>query len=590
MGGMTSIGFPVPAGREARQPWARAALFAGALAVSLALHGLLLAELPAFPAGRPAAADALRKPRPMVMGEVRALPDLPRYVQPEKFRPEDPEAFAAVEPLQKSLLEDLRAGAEASTFAGPAPAEAPAPGPAAAEDFSAMDFRQDILQIERQAAARELDALPRRLAPAVARVSGAPDITLPADAETLAAAAASAEGRGDASPRPLSVLSSALPPASSMIDAASQGALSDAERLREQGRMLDEKSADVTDIDPIERLLAVEVATYKATDEGALYFELSISRAGVEALPVLPKDILLVQDCSESMTRTKLDYFKEGIEAYLRTLTTADRVNLMRYSDAPSLCFGDWQPVTSESLGQAARFTDGMRARGQTDLFSPLQQVLQIPRAPGRPMIAVLMTDGRPTMGTVDSSDIIARFSRANAGRVSVFTVGAGDRVNAFLLDLLGHNNRGGSWLMPLREQIPATVQRAARELSRPVLANLDYRFSGDSAAEVYPGTLTHLYLDRPLRLVGRCPAGQKSAVLQIVGESGPRKRDLVFALDLAGAEDGGEGLRREWVAQKIYKLINDHMASGRAETVQEIRALSTRHNVPLPYGADFPM
>ena len=59
-------------------------------------------------------------------------------------------------------------------------------------------------------------------------------------------------------------------------------------------------------------------------------------------------------------------------------------------------------------------------------------------------MIAVLLTDGRPTMGTVDSSDIIARFSKLNGGEVSVFTVGAGDRVNAFLLDLLGHNNRGG--------------------------------------------------------------------------------------------------------------------------------------------------
>jgi len=254
------------------------------------------------------------------------------------------------------------------------------------------------------------------------------------------------------------------------------------------------------------------------------------------------------------------------------------------------LCFPEWQPATAESLGQAARFADDMRARGQTDLFTPLQQVLKLPRTAGRPTIAVLMTDGRPTMGTVDSSDIIARFSQQNAGEISVFTVGAGDRVNTFLLDLLGHNNRGGSWIMPLREQIPDAVKRAARELSRPVLANLAYRFSGDSAAEVYPATLTHLYLDRPLRLYGRCPLDQKAAVLQIVGESGAQKRDMVFALDLAEATDGGEGLRREWVAQKIYRLINDHLAGGRAETVQEIRDLSIRHNVPLPYGADFPL
>ena len=537
MGSMTSLGMHVPMGREARQPWVRAALFAAALALSALLHGALLVGLPPLPAWRPPDAALRRPPRPLVLAEVRAAPDLPGFAQPDKFRPENPEAFADVEPLQKNLLEDLRAEAEALEFAPPAPAEAAAPLPAPPADLAGMDFRQDILEIENKVVADQ-----------------------------------------------------AVPSARDMIAAANQGELSAADRLREQGRMLDEAAADVTDVQPIEQLLAVEVSTYRAADENALYFELAISRAGVEALPVLPKDVLLVQDCSESITRTKLDYFKDGLEAYLRTLTTVDRVNLMRYSDSPTLCFPDWQPVTSASLEKAADFVDDMRARGQTDLFSPLQQVLKLPRAAGRPMIAVLLTDGRPTMGTVDSSDIIARFSKLNAGEVSVFTVGAGDRVNAFLLDLLGHNNRGGSWIMPLREQIPDAVKRAARELSRPVLANLEYRFSGDSAAEVYPGTLTHLYLDRPLRLVGRCPLDQKTAVLQIIGESGPQRRDMVFALDLTAAEDGGEGLRREWVAQKIYKLINDHLADGRAETVQQIRDLSIRHNVPLPYGADFPL
>ena len=587
---MTSLGMHVPMGREARQPWVRAALFAAALALSALLHGLVLVGLPPLPAWRPPAAAARRPARPLVLNEVRALPDLPGFAQPEKFRPENPEAFADVEPLQKSLLEGLRAEAEALEFVPPAPAEAAAPLPAPAAELAGMDFRQDILAIEQRVVADELAALPRRFTPALDRIAGAPDVTLPATADAIAAAAAAADGRGDASLRSLSVLSQAVPSAKDMIAAANQGELSAAERLREQGQMLDEAPADVTDVQPIEQLLAVEVSTYRAADENALYFELAISRAGAEALPVLPKDVLLVQDCSESITRTKLDYFKEGLEAYLRTLTTADRVNLMRYSDSPALCFSEWQTVTAASLEEAADFVDDMRARGQTDLFAPLQQVLKLPRAAGRPMIAVLLTDGRPTMGTVDSSDIIARFSKQNAGAVSVFTVGAGDRVNTFLLDLLGHNNRGGSWIMPLREQIPLAVQRAARELSRPVLANLEYRFSGDSAAEVYPGTLTHLFLDRPLRLVGRCPLDQPATVLQIIGESGAQKRDMVFALDLAEAEDGGEGLRREWVAQKIYKLINDHLASGRAETVQQIRDLSIRHNVPLPYGADFPL
>ncbi len=587
---MSSLSLQPVSRRESRQPLVQAALFAAALAVSLALHAVLLVEFPAISLGWPADWPDKLKPHPLVLGEVRALPELPTTMQPPKFHPENPDNFTAIESQQQTLLEELQSMAEGVALEAPPISEAIPPPPAPPAARSTLDFRQDILHIEQRVAADELAALPRHTLPAVERVATAPDITLPATAEAIAAAAAATQGRGDSSVQPLAVLSQATPGALDMISAAQAGASTEADRLREQGRVLDEKAADITDIQPIEQLLEVTVTTFKASDEDALYFELAIARAGVAALPVMPKDILLVQDCSESMTRTKLDFFKDGIESYLGSLTTADRVNVMRYSDSPTLCFPDWQPVTSESLAAAMRFTDQMRARGQTDLFLPLQEVVKLPRQAGRPMIVVLMTDGRPTLGTVDSSDIIARFSRANKGEISVFTVGAGDRVNTFLLDLLGHNNRGDSWIMPLREQIPATVKRAARELSRPVLADLAYRFAGDSSAEVYPATLTHLYLDRPLRLVGRCPAQQPSAVLQIIGEASGQQRDIVFALDLADAEDGGEGLRREWVAQKIYKLINDHIATGRADTIREIRELSIRHNVPLPYGADFPL
>ena len=297
-----------------------------------------------------------------------------------------------------------------------------------------------------------------------------------------------------------------------------------------------------------------------------------------------------MQDCSESITRSKLDYFKEGIDRLLRTLSSRDRINIVAYSETPSFCFADFTPVTPESLQAAADFTSGLRARGQTDLVSPLMHVLDLPRNPARPLLVVLLTDGRPTMGTVDSSEIIARFSRLNKGSVSVFTVGAGDHVNRFLLDLLAHNNRGGLWIKPLREDIPALVENAARELSAPVLANLDYRFSSDAAAEVYPSALPHLYLDRPLRLVGKCPPGTRSAALRILGASGPDAKDVVFHLDFENAPDGGEGVRGEWAVQKIYSLLNDLIDSGRADVLAEIRDISQRYNVPLHYGSDFPV
>ena len=612
---------PLPPDNEARLPRVRAAIFAVAVAASAALHALLLAGLPSLPAMGALRAPPPRPPRQSVtLREVRRQPDVPAYAgAPAAFRPEDPYAFAVATARQDDLLRSLRAEAEAAAagaFAPAAPSEAAAPVPEEpSTTFYDADYRQEILEIERIQAARELDALPRSVVASLPRVTGAPDITLPARSAAIAAAAAAANesstkagggggtGSGNLSvplfdstggePSPVDILADLL--AANAADAAATAPadadpVPAADAIPSPAALLDETPAEVTDVTPLEQALEVAVSTYRASDEDdAIYFEAEIRRGGVSQLPVVPKDVLLVQDCSESITRTKLDFFKEGIVSYLRTLTTADRVNIMRYSDEPTLCFESWQPVTADSLAAAVRFTDDMRARGATDLFLPLQRILKLPRDPARPMIVVLMTDGRPTAGTVDSSEIIARFSKLNDGNVSVFTVGAGDRVNRFLLDLLAHDNRGGAWIQPLREEIPSMVARAGKELSRPVLTGLDYRFAADSEAEVYPPRLTHLYLDRPLRLVGRCPATRKNAVLRILGDSGARKKDIVFSLDFADAEPGGEGIRREWVMQKIYRLINDHILTGRDDTLREIRDLSLKHNVPLLYGSDFP-
>lgn len=137
---MAAIGRQIPTGREARQPWLRAGLFAATLAVSLALHAVLLFQFPVIPMRRPGAWPSTVPRRPLVMGEVRPVPDLTGFLQPEKFRPENPEAFADVAPLQEELLENLRAGAEELEFTPPPPAEAAVPPPASSAAAASWIF------------------------------------------------------------------------------------------------------------------------------------------------------------------------------------------------------------------------------------------------------------------------------------------------------------------------------------------------------------------------------------------------------------------------------------------------------------------
>lgn len=571
-------------------------LFALAVSLSVLLHGAAYFALPYLPAPQtvrlvrraPAPATEPTKVESLHLND----PELGRTDKPRRFGADSPESFASVAPLQEELLRDWSEAALADApYAAPLPAEAmDAPPERIAEPvaFSPAALREDLLAVEERQAAYELAQLPRRLVPAATRVHGAPDVTLPATGDEIAAAAAAAlaagqEGSGGASSRgtaaPAAEELPYAPPAPPALHAP------DAETIASyEAAALDEPPEEVSAVTPIDSLLAVEVSTYAAADEDALYFEVAIERAGEKGLPQLPKDVLLVQDCSKSMTRAKLDFFKEGIREFLPTLSTADRVNFIKYADAPEWCFPDWRHVTSETLGEVWGFAEKMTARGETDLYASLREALEVSRVPGRPVILILMTDGRPTIGTLDTSDIIARFTKANKGEISVFTVGGGEQVNSFLLDLLAQNNRGDAWFSPMRDQLPATLKRAGRELSRPVLSSLRYSLAGGSEAEVYPKTLTHLFLDRPLRLVGRTKPGSTLEILRIEGDSGTRRHDMVFALDLENARNGGEGLRREWVMQKIYALVDARISGAPGATAAAIVELAAKYRVALPW------
>ena len=583
---------PVPSYAEPRPAVGRIMLFVVALGLSIGLHAWLWRELPAMPVGRMVLAERPRhiSAEPMRLGEVQPTPPESPYVQPTRFRPENPDAFAAVAERQDDLLGEFLSAEANRPYAAPDPAP-PAPSadaiPPAAFPPSPEHFRQEILQIEQRLASDELAALPRRLTPRTDRVQGAPDLTFSASSELVSAAAAAAVGPGDPSAIvPLPPVDEVVPPPLAPQDAAVLASLPTSDAAAAFAADLDaltiEPSATVSEATPIEDKLALATTAWADSTEGYLYFQVQILRSGEQALPVLPKDVLLVQDCSESITRSKLDYFKEALEAYLRTLTTADRFNIMAYSESSELCFPDWAPATPDTLTSGLRFVRSLRLRGKTDLFSCLQQVLHLTRDASRPLIVLLFTDGRPTMGLMDNSDIITRFSRLNSGRVSVFTVGAGDNVNAFLLDMLGQDNRGGTYAAADRASLPNLANTASRELARPCLMDLSYRLSGDLRAEVYPAALTHLYVDRPLTLVGRAPLDAATGVLQVLGSAGGKPFDMVFPIDVRTANRGTEQLRRDWARQKIYDILNKSLDARSPEAEAQARALAAQYHVPL--------
>ncbi|MBT3193601.1 MAG: VWA domain-containing protein [Verrucomicrobia bacterium] len=444
--------------------------------------------------------------------------------------------------------------------------------------------RQEILAIENIAVGDSNPGLERRMIPAIERVANAPDIVLPASRDSVAA--------GGSGRLPVA------PPTVSEIVGAVVGGMDDPKPLPEAineamapggaQELFEESVEDVTDVEAIERVLTARVQTYSSSrDFRYSYFRLEVERAGEELLPVRPKDIILVQDCSASMSEQRLYFCREGLRRSLAHIRPSDRFNIARFADHTETCFDGWVTKTPETIAKAMAYIDGMKAQGYTDLFASMQDLLSLECESTRPVIAFVITDGLANKGLTDNSEIIGEFSRRNAGKISVFTMGASQLANRYLIDLLSYCNKGyvnviskGRW------DIPDSAEAVMRGISRPVLGDLRLQFATDSSCEVYPRQVSNLYLDRPLVLYGRCRKGEEKLVFQAMGQAGDVPCDLIFDLPLntLDSRSSDKTIRQQWAQQKIYHLIGEYARTRDAEVLAELRGMSKSYKEPIPY------
>lgn len=271
----------------------------------------------------------------------------------------------------------------------------------------------------------------------------------------------------------------------------------------------------------------------------------------------------------------------------LRGLGPEDRLELVAFREEVETCFGGFRPADPLAKARATAFIDRMEARGKTDVYASLDALMRMPRDPGRPLLCVLITDGRPTAGLVDSSEIIETFTRSNQGEVSMFALGGGTQVNRFLLDLLSYRNRGDARVVERRQDIPDALAAVAREISRPVMINLRYHFSGLPEEHIVPETLTHLYLDRPLVLYGRVDGDPPPAAFQIVGRGAGGDRDMVFPIAWNQGAEGDATIRTRWAWHVIYHRIAEHIRTGHSQPLDEAHRIADRFGLRVPYGRD---
>lgn len=517
----------------------------------------------------PTAASYARRPDELRPGDGSLLPDLPAESKELGLSPDK----GALEPpavLDSGLEGDTRNLAE--------PSDVPL--------REAWEPRQKILVVENKVAADNIPQLTRKPVAPINRIDGARDIVVPVDRDAVLAAVATP---------PAAEAAEGGRPAQAQIDhAATQSAAGGGDRPLAIGeadaasgaQLFEEIAPEVTPYRALDNFLTARVTTYCPFGDFKYgYFRIEIERVGESVLPVLPKDVVLVQDCSASMTEQRLYFCRQALDACLDRMGPKDRFNVVSFRDAVDWAFPEWAENAPGQLQAARAFISGMTSGGNTDIFASMKALNALPRQEGRPVVALLVTDGRATTGLTGSSDIIGEFSKLNDGRISVFTLGTVQTADTYMLDLLSYCNRGDTMSIAAgRWGIPEDLLRMMDGVSRPVLSDLAFRFATGQGCEVYPVLTSNLYLDRPLVIYGRYPRNLDQLVFQAVGEAGDQRGDMLFDLSLEGSKSKEKDIRESWALQKIYHLIGQNARHPDQSILDEIGRTSRAYGVRVPY------
>ena len=321
------------------------------------------------------------------------------------------------------------------------------------------------------------------------------------------------------------------------------------------------------------------------------YF-LLLAAPSVEVDRIVPRDIILVLDTSGSMEGGKLEQAKQAASYVLEHLNPEDRFNVTAFSTGVKHFAYELQPPSEAS--RAAEWIGRMQALGGTNINEALLQALTLNDQEGkssRPKVVLFLTDGLPTEGITEVSQILANVRSTAGSSLRLFSFGVGDDVNTILLDSLAEENRGLVSYVRSGERIDEEVSSLFVKIQTPVLTDLELDFGDILVEELFPPQLPDLFAGSQLLVAGRyrLPAGSSGRTLVQLSGSVDSRRE-VYSSQVDFTPEGKTPsqysfIPRLWAARKIGYLLNQIRVSGEnQEWVNAVIELSLQYGIITPY------
>jgi Ca-activated chloride channel family protein len=286
-----------------------------------------------------------------------------------------------------------------------------------------------------------------------------------------------------------------------------------------------------------------------------------------EANASMRKIYSIVIDCSGSMEgENKLVQAQQASDYIVDHLNPGDYFNIIGFNTQINSLWNEPRPINAENAELAHTFINSLVPINNTNMSLVFTNAINQfgVSADSIANIIIFMTDGMPTEGITDPADLSAYVDNLvvqTETDIFLFSFGIGDNVNEDLLNMLSENNQGTAIFVGA-DEIYSAVTNFYYSACNPLLVNPHFGFiEPDALNEVYPITMTNLYLGRQNLICGRYSTPQTVQFI-FSGFSFNQAIAYNYQIELSGTDlTEYDFLPQLWARNKIESLLMQYYA-----------------------------
>jgi Ca-activated chloride channel family protein len=337
--------------------------------------------------------------------------------------------------------------------------------------------------------------------------------------------------------------------------------------------------------------VGINLITSQTQNEDGYFMMLLAPDPDLSAHEIATKDVVFVFDTSGSMSGEKIEQARNALHSLLGNLNPDDRFNIITFSSDVKPWKNQLVSASKNNLDAARDWIKNIKAVGGTNIDEALQNALEMMQTSStRPQQIIFLTDGQPTVGQTDVSQILQDVRNKNSAtsKTRLFSFGVGYDVNTLLLDSLADENRGSTDYVLPSENIEEKVGALYAKIAYPVLTNPRLDWGDANVFDVYPSQLPDIFRGSQTIVFGRFK-GKSTFTPQLSGTV--EGKTVIIKSDHALQEKNSDAsyLPRLWAMRKVGFLMDSARRSNKPidpEVRAEIIALSKQYGIVTPLTA----